>query len=122
MRCMGLPNLPGSFPQVRHPRPCFLTGALLLCIAGSRLVTVGTRRSLTMKTTMLLHVPAQESFPEYDIKAVSEDAPSKYPADNSKAAKELGLSLTSPKSSYIDMVYTLIQLGIVAEPEFEGSA
>lgn len=49
-----------------------------------------------------------------DLKAVSEDAPAEYPVDNSKAAKELGLSLTPVKSTYLDMAATIIALGIVS--------
>jgi len=57
----------------------------------------------------------QERFLAFkDLKAVSEDAPAEYPVDNSKAAKELGLSLTPVKSTYLDMAATIIALGIVS--------
>lgn len=48
------------------------------------------------------------------MKAVTGDSPPPYLVDGSKAARELGLVLTPVRSSYIDMVTTMIQLGIVS--------
>jgi len=53
----------------------------------------------------------QEAFPEWDLPS-GEEGGGKPTCANSKAAKDLGLTLTPLRETFLDMARTLVQLGI----------
>ncbi|KAK9863563.1 hypothetical protein WJX84_008634 [Apatococcus fuscideae] len=54
----------------------------------------------------------QAAFPSVKLSTGEDSKDTKELFDNSKAAKELGLNLTSPKSTLVDMAATMMALGI----------
>lgn len=61
----------------------------------------------------------QERFSEYQFTDDADDRCVDWPIDNSKASRELGISLRPLRESVLDMAQSMLQLG-TAEPQLKA--